>query len=159
MKNPFMGICRRLALRSLKASASTSLLPLKEVKGAMACLDTAEGPEAGARVKGSVQQFFDYHGIPVRILQPSRSDLDLIGRPKRKLREELSAGTDLFICLSASPEDFTGEYLSRSVPARFKVGCRKLEHVYDLVVAPPEGGPGGQAAAFAAIRDLLVKIR
>jgi hypothetical protein len=86
--------------------------------------------------------------------------LDLIGRPKRKLREALAAGADLLVCLDASPDGFTAEYLSRTVPARFKVGCRVLEgNVYDLVVAPPEGGAGGQAAAFAAIRDILVKIR
>ena len=159
MKNPLLNLFRRLALRSLKTTASTCLLPLSEVKSALVYVDAAEGPEVGSQVKRSVQQFFDYHGIPVRVLLPARGDLDLLGRPKRRLREELSAGTDLFVSLSVSPEDFTGEYLSRIVPARFKAGCRALEgSVYDLVAAPPEGGRG-QAAAFAAIRELLVKIR
>ena len=159
MKLPLLNLFRRLALRSLEPAAPTILLPLREVKSALVYVDGSEGPEAGAKIKRSVQQFFDYHGIPVRVLQPGRSELDLLGRPKGKLREELSAGTDLFVNLSVSPEDFTGEYLSRTVPARFKAGCRALEgNVYDLVAAPPEGGRG-QAAAFAAVRDLLVKIR
>ena len=159
MKNPLLKLCRRLALRSLKEGAPTRLLPLCEVRSALVYVDGSAGEDLPL-VCRNVQQFFDYQGIPVRILQPGRSELDLIGRPGKKLREGLAAGTDLLVCLNASPENFTAEYLSRSIPARFKVGCRALEgNVYDLVVAPPEGAGGGQAAAFAAIRDLLVKIR
>ena len=160
MKHPLLTLFRHCALRSLKGGAATGLLPLGQFRSALVIVDAAEGEEAVAKVSRSVRQFFEYQGIPVQIAAPSRKELDLIGRPKRKLREALAAGADLLVCLDASPDGFTAEYLSRTVPARFKVGCRALEgNVYDLVVAPPEGGAGGQAAAFAAIRDILVKIR
>ena len=160
MKNPLLTLFRHCALRSLEGGAATGLLPLGQFRSALVIVDAAEGEEAVAKVSRSVRQFFEYQGIPVQIAAPSRKELDLIGRPKRKLREALAAGADLLVCLDASPDGFTVEYLSRTVPARFKVGCRVLEgNVYDLVVAPPEGGAGGQAAAFAAIRDILVKIR
>ncbi len=160
MKHPLLTLFRHCALRSLKGGAATGLLPLGQFRSALVIVDAAEGEEAVAKVSRSVRQFFEYQGIPVQIAAPSRKELDLIGRPKRKLREALSAGADLLVCLDALPDGFTAEYLSRTVPARFKVGCRVLEgNVYDLVVAPPEGGAGGQAAAFAAIRDILVKIR
>ena len=172
MKNPLLTLFRHCALRSLKGGAATGLLPLGQFRSALVIVDAAEGEEAVAKVSRSVRQFFEYQGIPVQIAAPSRKELDLIGRPKRKLRGALAAGADLLVCLDASPDGFcltvvtiqpdgfTAEYLSRTVPARFKVGCRVLEgNVYDLVVAPPEGGAGGQAAAFAAIRDILVKIR
>ena len=160
MKHPLLTLFRHCALRSLEGGAATGLLPLGQFRSALVIVDAAEGEEAVAKVSRSVRQFFEYQGIPVQIAAPSRKELDLIGRPKRKLREALAAGADLLVCLDASPDGFTAEYLSRIVPARFKVGCRVLEgNVYDLVVAPPEGGAGGQAAAFAAIRDILVKIR
>ena len=142
MKNPLLTLFRHCALRSLEGGAATGLLPLGQFRSALVIVDAAEGEEAVSKVSRSVRQFFEYQGIPVQIAAPSRKELDLIGRPKRKLREALAAGADLLVCLDASP------------------GCRALEgNVYDLVVAPPEGGAGGQAAAFAAIRDILVKIR
>lgn len=160
MKRPLLTLFRRLALRSLKGGAATGLLPLQQIHGAWVILDAAEGEEAASQVSRSVRQFFEYHGIPVQVIAPVGKDLDLLGRPKKKMREALAAGADLLVCLDASPEGFAAEYLSRAVPARFKVGCRALEgNVYDLVVTPPEGGAGGQAASFAAIRDILVKIR
>ncbi len=160
MKRPLLTLFRRLALRSLKGETSTGLLPLQQIHGALVIVDAGEGEEAVSKLCNSVKQFFEYHGIPVQVAAPSKKELDLIGRPKKKLREALSAGADLLVCLDASPEGFTAEYLSRAVPARFKVGCRALEgNVYDLVVAPPSGARSGQAASFAAIRDILVKIR
>lgn len=160
MKRPLLTLFRHCALRSLEGGAPTGLLPLKQFRSAVVILNAGEGEEAVAKLSRSIRQFFEYQGIPVQLVAPSRKEVDLIGRPKKSVREALAAGADLLVCLDASPEGFTAEYLSRTVPARFKVGCRALDgNVYDLVVAPPEGGSGGQAASFAAIRDILVKIR
>ena len=160
MKRPLLTLFRRCALRSLKGNVPTGLLPLKEFRSAMVIVDAGEGEEAVSKVSRSIRQFFEYQGVPVQIVAPSKKELDCIGRPRKRVREALAAGADLLVCLSASPDNFTAEYLSRCIPARFKVGCRALEDpVYDLVVAPPEGAAGGQAASFAAIRDMLVKIR
>ena len=160
MKRPLLTLFRHCALRSLKGEAATGLLPLKQFRSALVIMDAGEGEEAVAKVSRSVRQFFEYQGIPVQVVAPSKKELNCIGRPKKQLLGALAAGADLLVCLDASPEGFTAEYLSRALPARFKVGCRVLEgNVYDLVVAPPEGAAGGQAASFAAIRDILVKIR
>ena len=119
MKRPLLTLCRRLALRSLKGEASTGLLPLQQIRGALVIVDAGEGEEAVEQLRRSVEQFFEYHGIPVQVTAPVKKELDLIGRPKKKLREALSAGADLLVCLDASPDGFAAEYLSRSIPARF----------------------------------------
>lgn len=158
MKNPILLVCRWYVMRRDRNGEPTSLLPLGKVRSATVLVDTSGGDEEAVRIARAIRQYFDYQGIPVRILSPLKTDLDLLGRIKERVkggREE-----DLFISLVSSTENFTAEYEARCSKARFKVGCCSLPgHVYDLVVAAPEQGEASQAAAFAAIKDYLNKIR
>ena len=161
MKNPLLTFFRWLALRQDHSTVPTTLMPLAKVKLATVFVDTTQPEEDPARVCRAVQQFFDYHGIPVTILCPKKGDLNLLGCLRQKVRgTRESRQEDLFISLAASPDNFAAEYEARCSPARFKVGrCRLKGDVFDLVVAVPENGEASQTAAFAAIKDYLNKIR
>ena len=162
MKNPFLTVCRWFAVRRNRSSVPTTLLPLREVRSATVFVDTTVEGEDPARISRAVRQFFDYHGIPVQVLCPQKGDLNLLGILKERVRgtRENPRQEDLFISLAGSPENYAAEYEARCSTARFKVGRFQLQGgVYDLVVATPETSEAGQAAAFAAIKDYLNKIR
>ena len=118
--------------------------------------------EDPARICRAVRQFFDYQGIPVLTLCPKKEDINLIGCLKKRARGDgdTPRQEDLFISLAASPENFAAVFEARRSTARFKVGRFQLEGgLFDLVVSMPEASEAGQAAAFAAIKDYLNKIR
>ena len=161
MKNPIVAFCRWIALRRDRSTVPTALLPLTKVHEAMVFVDTMTADEDSDRVCRAVQQFFDYQGIPVQILCPSKRDVNWWGylrkrvRGTREFRQE-----DLFISLAASPDNFAAAFEARCSTARFKVGrCQLSGEVFDLVVAVPENGEASQLAAFSAIKDYLNKIR
>ena len=162
MKNPILSVCRWFILRRDRSKVPTALMPLKKIRSATVFVDTsAEGEEIGP-VCRAVKQFFDYQGIPVLILCPSRQDVNLLGCLKARVRgsRKEPRREDLFISLAASPDQFAAAYAAACSTARFKVGCCTLPGgVYDLVVAPPADVEASQAAAFAAIKDYLNKIK
>jgi len=138
----------------------TALTPLSKIKSAVVYVDTSTGEDTQVICR-TVQQYFDYHNIPVTILCPVRRDLNVYGRLKNHVRGTRdSRQEDLFISLAASPENFAAEYEARCSVARFKVGrCKLPDELFDLVVADPEEGGASQIAAFAAIKDFLDKIQ
>ena len=162
MRNPILSVCQRYVLRRDRSQVPTALMPLKKVRSATVYVDVpAEGEDVGP-VCRAVQQFFDYQGIPVLILHPSKQDVNLLGYLKARVRGSRKdpRREDLFISLAASPDNFTAAYEACCSTARFKVGrCALPGGVFDLVVEPPEGVAASQAAAFAAIKDYLNKIR
>ena len=162
MKNPILAVCRWYALRKNRRTVPTKLLPLRQVRSATVFVDTTVEGEDSARISRAVRQFFDYHGVPVQVICPRKEDVNLIGILKPQVRgsKENPRQEDLFISLAGSPENFAAEYEARCSTARFKVGRFPLPGgVFDLVVETPESSEAGQAAAFAAIKDYLAKIR
>ncbi len=161
MKNPFLILSRRLALRRGQSKVPTNLLPLKKVRSATVFVDTSDG-EDPTPVRRAVQQFFEYQGIPVQILCPEKRDINPIGRMKNRVRgtHKHPRQEDLYISLAASPENFAAEYEARCSTARCKVGRFQYPgSVFDLVVTAPNGSEPSQSAAFSAIKDFLTKIR
>ena len=161
MKNPFLSLSRRLALRRGQSKVPTNLLPLKKVRSATVFVDTTGG-EDPEPIRRAVQQFFEYQGIPVLVFAPERRDINPIGRMKNRLRgsHRHPRNEDLFISLAASPENFAAEYEARCSTARCKVGRFQYPgSVFDLVVTAPGGSEPSQSAAFSAIKDFLTKIR
>ena len=162
MKNPILTVCRWFVLRRNRSTVPTTLLPLREVRSATVFVDTTVEGEDPARISRAIRQFFDYHGIPVQVICPQKRDLNLLGCLKARVRgsKENPRREDLFISLAGSAANFAAEYEARCSTARFKVGRFPLPGgVFDLVVATPESSEAGQAAAFAAIKDYLNKIR
>ncbi len=160
MKNPLLTLYRRMVLQQVRSTVPTALMPLSRIKSAVVYVDTSTGEDTQVICR-TVQQYFDYHGIPVMILCPSKRDFNLYGRLKKHVRGTRdSRQEDLFISLAGSPDNFAAEYEARSSLARFKVGrCNLPDDVFDLVVADSEEGEASQTAAFAAIKDFLDKIR
>ena len=166
MKNPILSFCRWLALRRSHSTVPTRLLPLKKLRSATVFVD-AKDPlqEDTETVCRAVRQFFEYQGIPVRILCPQKQDIDLIGRLKPRVRgtRKEPRQEDLFVSLVPAAGDCAEEYEARCSTARFKVGRYPLSgRVYDLVVAAPadaELAQTTQMAAFSIIKDCLGKIR
>lgn len=161
MKNPVVTIIRRIALQQGRSTVPTTLLPLAKVRGAVVYVNAMAPDEDAGNVCHSVQQFFDYQGIPVQILCATKENLNWRGFLRKRVRGTRETRTeDLFISLATSPEDFASEYEARCSPARFKVGCCQLPgNVFDLVVAVPENGESSLLALFSAIKDYLNKIR
>ena len=161
MKNPFVLLLRAIALKRNESRSPHCLHPLREIKAATVLLDTAA--EDTAAVKSAVKQYFDYHGITVRIFCPGSRDLDLMGTLKRKVRGprlDENAG-EMFISLVDPLADFCSEYEARCSRACFKVGRRQLPgDVFDLVILSPEGTePPSQSAVFSEIKNYLNIIR
>ena len=161
MKNPFVTIIRRMALQQGRSTVPTKLMPLTKVHSAVVYVNAMAQDEEAGRICHSVQQFFDYQGIPVQILRATKETVNWRGFLRKRVRgTHESRKEDLFISLAASPEDFASEYEARCSPARFKVGCCQLPgNVFDLVVAVPENGESSPLAVFAAIKDYLNKIQ
>lgn len=161
MRNPFLILSRRMALRRDQSKVQTHLLPLKKVQTATVFIDTTGG-EDPTPVLRAVQQFFEYQGIQLQVFSPEKRDLNAIGRMKNRLRgtHRHPRKEDLFISLAASPDNFAAEYEARCSTARCKVGRFQYPgNVFDLVVTAPDGSEPSQSAAFSAIKDFLTKIR
>ena len=161
MKNPFLILIRRAALRRGQSKVPTALLPLKKVQHVTVFVDTTGGEDT-TPVLQAVRQFFEDQGIPVLVFCPEKRDINAIGRMKNRLRgtHRHPRGEDLFISLAASPENFAAEYEARCSTAHCKVGRFQYpDKVFDLVVTAPDGSEPSQSAAFSAIKDILIKIQ
>ena len=161
MKNPILTLYRRIVLQRDRSHVPTKLIPLSKIKRAAVYVDGMAEGEDTMSVRRAVQQYFDYHSIPVTILYPQKGDFNLFGRLKNRVRGTREfRKEDLFISLASSPENFAAEYEACCSTARFKVGrCNLPGYVFDLVVADPQEDEATQAAAFAAIKDFLDKIQ
>ena len=161
MKNPVLTLYRMLVLKRDRSLVPTTLMPLSVIRKATVYIDGEAEGEDPQSVRRAVQQYFDYHGIPVTILCPRKRDVNLFGRLKSRARGAAeSRQEDLFISLAGSPDNVAAEYEACCSKARFKVGrCDLPDDVFDLIVADPEEGEANQIAAFAAIKDFLDKIQ
>ena len=139
MKNPILSVVHWYVLRRDRSKVPTTLMPLKKIKSATVYVDAEEAGEDAGPLCRAVKQFFDYQGIPVLVLCPTAQDVNLLGYLKARMR--------------GSRKEPRSEDL-------FKVGrCALPGGVFDLVVTPPGDSDASQAAAFAAIKDYLYKIK
>ncbi len=161
MKHPILNFFRRMVLQQGRSPISTKLMPLSKIRSAVVYVDSSAEGEDASSVCHAVQQYFDYQGIPVKIFCPKKQDFNLYGRLKNRVRgTRETRHEDLFISLAASPDNFAAAYEACYSTARFKVGrCKLPGDVFDLVVADPQDTGASQAAAFAAMKDFLDKIK
>ncbi len=161
MKNPVLYLLRQIALQRNASHTPHSLCPLTRIHSATVLLDSSV--EDAATARASVKQYFDYQGIPVRIIAPAKGELDLLGTLRKKVRgpRAQEGSGELFVSLADGPECFFAEYEARCSHACFKVGRRQLSgEIYDMVVLAPENSAGvSQSAVFAEIKNYLNIIR
>ena len=162
MKNPILSVVHWYVLHRDRSKVPTTLMPLKKIKSATVYVDAEEAGEDAGPLCRAVKQFFDYQGIPVLVLCPTAQDVNLLGYLKARMRgsRKEPRSEDLFISLASTADNFAATYEACCSTARFKVGrCALPGGVFDLVVTPPGDSDASQAAAFAAIKDYLYKIK
>ena len=171
-------ILRRTSLKRWTSQQPTGILPLRDIRTAVAFLD-AQDPDwelCKNRLMAFFRQygiradiyFFDFRklekderlitGVGTTFLQ---SDLNWFGCPVGdKVSFLLATRPDLFLSLLPGAP-YPLEFLARACPSRFKVGREQLSgQVFDLVVLDPSGPqPLSQADAFAQMIPLLEKLQ
>lgn len=168
-----------LRKRSLKKSASTvptSILPLREIRSAVAVIDVEDTSFDDCKL--ALQAFFRENGIKGEIFffdfrkigsgerlitsitnTVLKKDLDWCGRPSREKIDLMHAAeADLFLSLIPGTP-FPLEYMAKCSRARFKAGRVQLPgDPFDFVVTDPAGQPLSEKESFDAMLALLAKI-
>lgn len=148
-------LARYFTLRKNRSKTGTAILPLSCIKKAFVLIDRTESEHELA--EEMVKEYFKGKGIEASVLAPDKRDLDLLGRIKRKLRNERQE--DLFISLYPANR-FEAEYEAECSGARFKVGRYPLkEAVFDLIVRNRENEFPKQWEVFESMKDFLEKIK
>lgn len=155
MTNPLLYVLRRMALRRNGSHLPHGLRPLDSV-GSVAILFSAEGEENEAIRREAAKQFA---GKSLRLLCPSKQDVDILGTLKKKYRGD-AWSDELFITLIEPSANFLSEYEARCSKAVFKVGRSRIAgDVFDLVLSDPEGESKTQYEALLEIVKYLLIIR
>lgn len=170
-----MWICNYLRRRALRRAASklpTAILPLSLIRSATVLLDASEPSFEGC--EGRIRAYFSRLRIQVKFIYIYLEkldkgaaapvdvtqalllrDLDWCGRPaSAKLRSLAGSGTDLFISLCE--DSYPAEFLSCSIPARFKIGRFPIAS-FDVVLDGRQGQT--QEEVFISITELFTKIK
>lgn len=167
---------RKRSLRKHQSTVPTGILPLAQVRSAVAFIDVEDTSFDACKlalqaffreynIKGEIF-FFDFRkiGNEERLITSItntvlKKDLDWCGRPSREKTWLMHAAeADLFISLIPGTP-FPLEYLAKCSRARFKAGRVQLPgNTFDLVVTDPSGRPLNQKEGFDAMRTFLAKI-
>lgn len=179
MSNPAEGLKKIARRRSLKNReknpASTSILPLDEIKSAVVFFD-ADIPGC-AQTIALIQDYFTSRGKKVTVFALSlgaqllsegmqkatfihKDNINWFGRIKRGKRHPATdMQEDLFVSLFES-DKYPVEYAARCSKARFKAGRSQLSgDTYDLVIVESEGRHLSQNQAFDAIMKFISMIQ
>lgn len=142
---------RRARLRKYSSHLPTGFLPLHAIHTALVVLDGSD-PDCKA-CRDRMEKFMQRNGIAmssvfVDLRKPDknsvvyaagenlvlRKDIGCFGIPGKKSMPLFSVETDLLVNL-LSGSGFTGDFISRTVRARFKIGtCDYAGNPFDLVV-------------------------
>lgn len=180
MANPVetaIGIVQRRSLRRNTSKVPTGILPLSQVRRAVALIDVED--TSFDHCKNIILTFFRRHGIHIEIFYLDfrrlgegerlitsingtilKKDLNWFGRPSdEKLRLLEMSEPDMLIS-AIREKDFAYQYIVASSPARFKVGRKQLPgNLFDIVLSEPDDKVLSEADAFANMAQLLEKIR
>lgn len=168
---------RKQALRKWSSKIPTAIIPLSEVKTAVAFLDVEDTSFDDCKValtsyfkanniRGEIF-YFDFRRIGSdELLITSitntvlRKDINWYGKPSdEKLALLDSIEPDMLISLIGN-EIFTCEFAARYCKARFKVGRYQLsDRTFDLVVGDPSDRKLLQIESFEGIKQFIDKIR
>lgn len=163
-------------MRHYMNTEPTGIRSIGEISSA-AVLINAEDPSFNA-CRNSVLSFFRGNGIKIelffldfskidsgeRLLTSVNStilqkDLNWFGLPAKEKRDLILGETyDLFISLY-NDDDYTSDFISSSIRARFKIGRRQLPgQIFDIVMNDPAEEPLSEADVFGKIITLLESI-
>ena len=167
------GFFRRRALRKYASPVPTRILPVDQIRTAVAIIDVEDTSFDDCKlalqaffrengIKGELY-FFDFRkiGSEERLITSItgtvlRRDLNWYGRPKAATAAPmLAAEPDLLISLIKGT-DFPVEFMAKCIRARFKIGREQLPgNTFDMVVSEPQDKRVSQEEVFAGIRRYL----
>ena len=168
---------RKKYLKKFESKAPTGILPMSQVKSAVAFIDVEDTSFDACKI--ALQAFFRDYGIKGEIFffdfrkigseerlitsitnTVLKKDLDWCGKPSRE-KIDLMLGTeaDLFISLIRGT-DYPLEFMAKCSQAKFKVGRIQLPgNTFDLIVSDPADRPLSEKESFDAMRQFLAKIK
>ena len=168
---------RRRALKKNASSIPTGILPLREIRSAVALIDV-EDPSFDA-TKAAIQAFYRSYGIKGEIffldfrklrederlitsIQTTvlKKDLNWFGMPGReKIRLISGQPVDLFLSLVQQADSFPVRFMATACPARCKVGrAGRGDATFDIVIQDNPAKANSQLEIFEEIRALLLKM-
>ena len=180
MANPVetaIGVVQRRSLRRNASKVPTGILPLSQIRHAVALVDVED--TSFDQCKNKMLTFFRGHNIHVEIFYLDfrrlgegerlitsingtilKKDLNWFGRPNdEKIRLLEMCEPDLLIS-AIREKDFAFQYIVATSPARFKVGRKQLPgNIFDIVLSEPDDRILSEAEAFENLAKLLEKIR
>jgi hypothetical protein len=168
---------RRHSLKKYASTEGTGLMPLSQVRSAVAFIDVVDTSFNECKqallaffkdnnIKGDIF-FFDFRkldqgerlitSITTTVL---KKDLNWFGKPSQeKVNLMLEGEPDLFISLIPNA-DFPIEFMAKCSRAHFKAGRVPLPgNVFDLVVSDPAGRSLSEAEFFTELYKLLQRIK
>ncbi|MBO4434926.1 MAG: hypothetical protein J5769_05705 [Bacteroidales bacterium] len=171
------GLFRRQSLKKHTSTEPTGLMPLSEVRSAVAFIDVVDTSFNECKqalmaffrdnnIKGDIF-FFDFRkldqgerlitSITTTVL---KKDLNWFDRPSQdKVNLMLAGEPDLFISLIPNA-DFPIEFMANCSRAHFKAGRVQLPgNVFDLVVSDPAGRSLSEAEFFNELYKLLRRVK
>ena len=155
---------RKKYLKKFESKAPTGILPMSQVKSAVAFIDVEDTSFDACKI--ALQAFyFRKIGSEERLITSItntvlKKDLDWCGKPSRE-KIDLMLGTeaDLFISLIRGT-DYPLEFMAKCSQAKFKVGRVQLPgNTFDLIVSDPAERPLNEKESFDAMRQFLAKIK
>lgn len=164
---------RKKALKKYASTVPTGILPLKDIKTAVALIDVED--QSFDSCKESIISFYRENGIKGEIFFLDfrkissnerlitsitntllKKDFSWFGRLCDEKTALLNASNpDVFISLVSS-DGFPLEFIASASKARFKIGRTQLPGgVFDLVISEPEGTSLPQTDIFAGVKKYL----
>ena len=171
-----LDVIRRRSLRRNASKVPTGILPLSQVRRAVALIDVED--TSFDLCKNRILTFFRSHNIHIELFFLDfrrlgegerlitsingtilRKDLNWFGRPSdEKMRLLEMVEPDLLIS-AIRDKDFAYEYICAASSARFKVGRKQLPgKVFDIVLSEPDDRILSEADAFANLAAFLERI-
>lgn len=159
MIDPVRYFARRIALKKHSSTVPTRIIPVSQMHNVTVMIDAMD-PDLEF-TKKDVKKFFEPYGVKVFFLTPMKWDINLMGWLKTKFRcpGGVERTEDVFICLIADPDFFAAVYELKCSRAEFKIARYQVEgNVADISLFNPESSIPRSPQAFAAIKDILLKI-
>lgn len=159
MIDPVRYIARKIALKKHSSTVPTHIIPVSQMRNVTVMIDAMD-PDLEF-TKKDVKKFFEPYGIKPFFLTPMKWDINLMGWLKTKFRcpGGVERTEDTFISLIGDPDFFAAVYELHCSKAEFKIARFQVPgNVVDISLFDPESSIPRSPQAFAAIRDILMKI-
>lgn len=164
MPGPIALLTRQIMLRKHQSQTPTGIRPMSGMSRVTVLIDSTD-PELESLKREMNSWFAQYPGVVLNIQAIPfslnfKGCLNLLGLFRKKGRSAVDCGNeDMLVVLSKSTK-FALRYAVATSRASFKVGREQLRNSpFDLVIEDPDFNFRSQREVFAALSDVLSKIK